>query len=284
MNTNLESKIRNVKKNHARAFTLIELLVVIAIIAILAGMLLPVLGKAKERAHMVTCLNNLRQIGIGMFLYLRDNADTFPPGDSQQFDPSAPPMLIGNNLGGTDPQPALRLNNPMATNRLLAPYVPARESWHCPVDRGFQDPSNPQYDIRPSTYEFFGCSYRFNWNLGFPYTDLNPNVATDPAYNLAGKKESWAPESSRFIMMHERATYPWNGGTPGSSAVTQWHYSAYPGRSFNPGNLKSDRDKLVAPITFVDGHSQVCDFTKTFQANPVFALGPGRDFIWYKPK
>ena len=69
---------RSAHETTGRAFTLIELLVVIAIIAILAALLLPTLGRAKEEARATVCLGNLHQIGIALQIYVQENNNKLP--------------------------------------------------------------------------------------------------------------------------------------------------------------------------------------------------------------
>jgi prepilin-type N-terminal cleavage/methylation domain-containing protein len=255
-------------------FTLIELLVVIAIVTILAGLLLPLLVRAKEKAQMIQCLNNLRQIGVGLKMYVHDNRDTFPPAQEKQFNPSAPVNYFhANFLGGADPLPGIEDDIPPATNRLVNPYVPSRRAWQCPADRGL-------FTFRPTCFYAVGNCYRFNHYLQDSYQNLN--IAEDPFYNLGLKRDSWPPDPARFILMHEFAAFPWDVDLPTLANITSWHGASNPGKMFDATTLRKDPDKLISPVLFVDGHCKTCDFTQTIQRAPAQALEPTRDWIWYK--
>ncbi|MEI6357498.1 MAG: type II secretion system protein [Verrucomicrobiota bacterium] len=129
MSAPLSSRTSGGPRCRMAAFTLIELLVVIAIIAILAGMLLPALGKAKTKAQGIACMNNGRQMTLAWRLYVDENQDRVP----QSFGPKA---WVQGDLDFS-PGNASNWNvDRDLTNSLLWSYCGKSAAiWKCPADR-----------------------------------------------------------------------------------------------------------------------------------------------------
>jgi prepilin-type N-terminal cleavage/methylation domain-containing protein len=163
-------------------FTLIELLVVIAIIAILAAMLLPALASAKERAKRASCLNNLRQIGIGMTIYAGDNDDRVLEARSATGTASATVKGKYNQHAINSPQASLSKDVYLDATITNGPSV-----WSCP-------------SLGVGSVSYNSTTTPPQWNVGYQYmggiywwynVQNTAGMASASPTKLSNSKPSW---------------------------------------------------------------------------------------------
>jgi len=177
-------------KGLKQGFTLIELLVVIAIIALLAAILFPVFARARENARKTACMNNLKQIGLGVMQYTQD------------FDESYPPVYV--DLTGDN---SFSSNIDRGWAELLQPYVKSQQLFQCPSER------DRTYSGASGSSSGAYSDYWYNRNIGPSHRPSGG--AFDPSAN---QSDFTHVANTVMIGDGEKATIFNNG-----SSVNQWY-------------------------------------------------------------
>jgi prepilin-type N-terminal cleavage/methylation domain-containing protein len=277
--------IRSQDSKNRLGFTLIELLVVISIIGILASMILPSLSRAKVKAKGMTCINNLRQLGIAIKLYSDDYGGRFPPlmvDDTGDPNRTQVPLMkdVTWALGGFDPEPSHLRNAPTAKARPLYNYLLPSEVFRCPQDKGqLERPCPGLLPIKPSNWRKLGNSYQYNAGpLAVLAGGGFRQQPSDLIRGIAEKSESWVPNPSLYILMHEPPARLYGYLVIGPRWY-QWHYLRGPSDILDPTTARA---QFISPVLFVDGHTAEHNFSRSLMLDPYYPYEPTKEWIWYR--
>ena len=221
-----------------KAFTLIELLVVIAIIAILAAILFPVFAKAREKARQISCMSNMRQIGLGFIQYTEDNDETMPSVADRNYTGEGGWVDIDTPGFGTTPASF------SVTTGSIYPYIKSIGVYVCPSDS-----TGRQSGL---SYAVNSCTAAGSTGLGGLHSGLTLAKFDSPS-NMLQLAEEGAGGGQPL------GTIPATEGST-DDGYLWYRYDTGSGKSLV--DVSSVRHTGMANCAFVDGH--------------VKAMNPGR--------